>query len=357
MKRYSIFIFLTLAMLICIMPVFGQITITSSDFPATIGQRHTIAYSTGSVTVDPGPSGANQTWDLRGTPAELTVELEVVARSATPNPSWIPDANWITRTTEDAQHHAFSYNQLTSNFAKALGMAYATPESSWVVEWTNEPPAFVFPIQYGNSWMSLITWEQSIGGITMYYADSTWYTVDGWGMVQVDGMNPVQCIRVKGHNHLVVTVMGFPAIDEWLWSYTWMAQGYPDLASMDSEIGADENFTIGYFSRASTGSAAEEPIQLIPLAFELQSPFPNPFNPETTIPYTVNQPTNVELSVFNTLGQKVRTLVNGQVAPGTHSIIWNGTDNAGNQVGAGVYYCRMINPEGTSASQKLTFVK
>jgi hypothetical protein len=170
-------------------------------------------------------------------------------------------------------------------------------------------------------------------------------------------MDATQCLRIKERQHSVVTVMGIPMVDEWYWHYSWIAPGFPDVANMSSEPGANENFTTGYFCRAGTGSGAEEPIQIIPLAFELQTPFPNPFNPETTIPYTINQPATIELSVFNTLGQKVRTLVDGQVAPGNHTIIWNGTDNAGNDVGAGVYYCRMMTPEGASASQKLTLVK
>ncbi len=357
MKRFSLFCITALALLICTVPVMGQITITSSDFPTAVGTRYSMTCSGDLVAVNPGPAGANQTWDLRGITADISAEVEVVDRSTTPNPSWIPDANVITKTSDDIETASYQYTQLTSGFAKMLGVAFAMPESSYVVEWTNEPPTFVFPIHYGNNWMSRIYWEQNMAGITIEYTDSSWFTVDGWGTVHVDGMQAIQCLRIKEHKHLVATVMGIPMIDEWSWGYTWIAPGYPNLASMESEPDANENFTSGYFCRAGSGSAAEEPIQIVPLAFELQTPFPNPFNPETTIPYTVNQPTNVELSVFNTLGQKVRTLVNGQVAPGTHSIIWNGTDNAGNQVGAGVYYCRMINPEGTSASQKLTFVK
>ena len=357
MNRCSFVFTLSLALLICAMPVWGQIVFNSTDIPSTIGAQFSELNSAGSISLDPGPAGANQTWDFQGLSAPVQATLEIIDRSQTPNPAWIPDANHIVRTSGPEQDLGYMYSQITSTFAKFLGTAWQLPESSWVVEWTNDPPSMVFPVHYGDSWMSRLHWEQTIEGVTLIYEDSSWLNVDGWGTVLLDGMDPIQCLRIKNHHHMVATVMGIPMIDEWTWVYEWIAPGYLDVVDMQSEVGGDEHFTTGYFTRTGGSLNAEEPIQIIPLAFELQNPFPNPFNPETTIPYTVNQPMKIELSVFNTLGQKVRTLIDGQVVPGTHNIIWNGTDNAGNQVGAGVYYCRMISSEGTGASQKLLLVK
>jgi hypothetical protein len=69
--------------------------------------------------------------------------------------------------------------------------------------------------------------------------------------------------------------------------------------------------------------------------------FPNPFNPETTISFTLPNETNVEINVYNVRGQKV---LDGsrEFGPGMHSVVWNGRDDYGNPVGSGVYFYRLI---------------
>ncbi|MDP2172561.1 MAG: M14 family zinc carboxypeptidase [Candidatus Cloacimonadaceae bacterium] len=69
--------------------------------------------------------------------------------------------------------------------------------------------------------------------------------------------------------------------------------------------------------------------------------FPNPFNPETTIKYSLAAQTPVSLEIFNIRGQKVRSLVNSTMRAGNHSIVWNGRDDLGSSVSSGVYLYRM----------------
>ncbi|NIT56749.1 MAG: T9SS type A sorting domain-containing protein [Aliifodinibius sp.] len=82
----------------------------------------------------------------------------------------------------------------------------------------------------------------------------------------------------------------------------------------------------------------ETPItNIIPTDFKLDQNYPNPFNPETVIEFRVPEQGQVELSVYNTLGQKVRTLVNDVRSPGTYRVLWDGRDQAGNRVSSGMY--------------------
>ncbi len=70
--------------------------------------------------------------------------------------------------------------------------------------------------------------------------------------------------------------------------------------------------------------------------------YPNPFNPETTISFKLpDDKTDVELSVYNIKGQRVKTLVNDSFDSGTHSIIWNGTDSSSKKVGSGLYFYKL----------------
>lgn len=77
--------------------------------------------------------------------------------------------------------------------------------------------------------------------------------------------------------------------------------------------------------------------------FQLSRNYPNPFNPETTIQYRPAEAGDVHLSIYNTNGQLVRTLVSGFRTADTHSVIWDGRDDSGRIVGSGIYLYRLKN--------------
>jgi hypothetical protein len=75
--------------------------------------------------------------------------------------------------------------------------------------------------------------------------------------------------------------------------------------------------------------------------------FPNPFNPTTSIKFEIGNGKleNVSINIFNIRGQHVRTLVNGMYGAGTHTVVWNGTDDNGRSMSSGVYFYRMVADE------------
>ena len=76
---------------------------------------------------------------------------------------------------------------------------------------------------------------------------------------------------------------------------------------------------------------------LIPLTTTLHQNYPNPFNPETAISYQLSANSNVQLKVYNLLGQEVITLVNKRQSPGNYTTTWNGLNSLGLQAASGVY--------------------
>ena len=90
--------------------------------------------------------------------------------------------------------------------------------------------------------------------------------------------------------------------------------------------------------------------------FHLKQNYPNPFNPTTTIPYSLSRHSNIRLSIYNTLGQEIRTLVNQQQPAGNYQVIWNGRDNLGNAVASGIYIYR-LNAGDFTQTRRLTFIK
>ncbi|MEA2097237.1 MAG: FlgD immunoglobulin-like domain containing protein, partial [Candidatus Cloacimonadota bacterium] len=81
---------------------------------------------------------------------------------------------------------------------------------------------------------------------------------------------------------------------------------------------------------------------------------PNPFNPTTTISFSVTQNSDfVTLEVYNIKGQKVKQLVNNQLSAGKHSVIWNGKDNNGKSVTSGIYFYKMKAGKFTSTKKMI----
>ena len=78
-----------------------------------------------------------------------------------------------------------------------------------------------------------------------------------------------------------------------------------------------------------------------PLRFELYQNTPNPFNPSTTIRYTLAEGAKVRLSIYNVLGQEIRVLVNVVQAAGAYNAVWDGRDAFGREVSTGLYLYRL----------------
>jgi len=88
----------------------------------------------------------------------------------------------------------------------------------------------------------------------------------------------------------------------------------------------------------------------LPTEFALAQNYPNPFNPSTAIQFTLQATAQVSLSVYNTVGQEIATLVAGIFPPGRHNVMWHGIDRNGKSVGSGVYFYRLATQISTSSS-------
>ena len=104
-------------------------------------------------------------------------------------------------------------------------------------------------------------------------------------------------------------------------------------------VAAETAYT--YTVTDANGASASLSLQTRPTAFSLADNFPNPFNPATTIKYALPQAADVELTVYNVIGQPVRTLVAEHQSAGRYAVEWDATNDGGHSLSSGMYFYRL----------------
>ncbi len=95
---------------------------------------------------------------------------------------------------------------------------------------------------------------------------------------------------------------------------------------------------------------------ILPTEIELHQNYPNPFNPSTNIEFYLPKAEHARLEIYNMLGQRVVTLVDEKVEAGYKTVVWNGTDNSGNQVASGIYFYK-LNTESKEIIKRMLLIK
>jgi hypothetical protein len=98
-------------------------------------------------------------------------------------------------------------------------------------------------------------------------------------------------------------------------------------------------------------------VEEMPVAQTLLSPpSPNPFNPSTELAFSLDQPRSVRLSVFDAAGRELAVLADGHRESGRYTVHWNGRDQQGRPVAAGIYVARLVAGDQVQ-TQKLVLIK
>ena len=107
---------------------------------------------------------------------------------------------------------------------------------------------------------------------------------------------------------------------------------------------------------AKRGESKNDVLSEMPKKYKLYNNYPNPFNPVTTIKYSVPKNSSVKLSIYNMMGQLVRILVNEHKTPGFYNVEWNGTNENNSQVSSGIYFYR-FESDNFIANNKMILLK
>lgn len=119
----------------------------------------------------------------------------------------------------------------------------------------------------------------------------------------------------------------------------------------------DLDLTYSYHGPLSI-TVDEEDDELPPIAYETQlhKNYPNPFNPSTTIEFSLREETHVSLKIYNILGRRVKTLYDKVEGAGNYTAVWDGYDEEGNAATSGIYFYRLVT-DNFSKTYKMIMVK
>lgn len=152
--------------------------------------------------------------------------------------------------------------------------------------------------------------------------------------VSTTGTAPANFTIISGANYVQAPI-------EWT-EYTYSLASYGQTPiRIGIQCVSDDAFIFFVDDVLITGSSSDDDPTVPVVATVLNDNFPNPFNPETTISYSVKDPSPVTIEIYNVKGQLVKTLVNDMKDAGNHSVVWRGTDNNNRPVSSGVYYYKM----------------
>lgn len=107
-----------------------------------------------------------------------------------------------------------------------------------------------------------------------------------------------------------------------------------------------------YYEIYNTGITGVQSMEQ-PAKFSLAQNFPNPFNPETKITFTISERQNVSIKIFNIQGELIKTLTTTEFQPGEYEIVWNGKNELGEQQPTGIYFYEMRSGSNSQAKKMI----
>ena len=259
---------------------------------------------------------------------------------------------------------AIYFNNSNSFFSNCIFWDNSTFENGGVISLSHDSNAIsINSIIYNNSPNNIEYLETSPisynNTISIYYSDiqngEDIIQANGFGSYYYDDSNiDFDPLFEDAINENFILLSNSPCIDTGSPS-GWLIPPENDL-TIDDYLNYNcigDNYDIGTFEYCNN---ATEDYLLLPQIVNICN-YPNPFNPSTTINFSIRNVSKVELALYNIKGQKIKTLAQNEFTKGSHSIIWNGDDKFGKSASSGIYYYKLSVNGKTEAVKKCLLLK
>ena len=171
--------------------------------------------------------------------------------------------------------------------------------------------------------------------------DGEWVLCTGFGIPQYSQFALLRAFNLQDHMSYYIMVQGAKAAEMGTWSPSGRQFCYTRYTSEmeNGSILTKPAIYIDNFQPSDFTQPSAETVK--PYEFNLVGNYPNPFNPSTTIQFSLSSTGPAELDIYNMIGQKIRSLVSGPLEAGIHSVVWNGRDRNNIPVSSGIYMARL----------------
>ncbi len=330
---------------------FAQITITSDEWPSTLGYSmvdYIVEDATGSgIPVNIGNAGGPQTWTFATVmfPGGYDFTSTIVEPSTAPHISSFPTSNNVWHINFNTGGIVFDgniYYNLSGNSLDVQGMAASQGPFNFFQDFTPDDLRLPFPATFNSSWYSNFSYSfEPITGTVIFDSLRRTSTVDAWGTINLP-TGSFDCLRIRSEE-IEITAMYIngqltDSDTTARFVYAWGGENTGLLAeviSLDNET--NPNFTQAKAVRLqSSVTGIEDQTNKVNNTFQLHQNYPNPFNPVTNIRFGLPKASRVKIEVYNTLGQRVAELLNEQKPAGYHKVQFDGSNLA-----SGVYFYKI----------------
>jgi hypothetical protein len=150
-----------------------------------------------------------------------------------------------------------------------------------------------------------------------------------------------------------LSITGFDQVPAGLEAVLILDDGHTFEIREGTTVALPDDAATGRLVIGTSDFAAQEKESVRPESYALHQNFPNPFNPRTSIRFSLPEASDVKLSIYNVLGQRVRLLAERRFDAGSHDLLWDGRDGSGQAVASGVYFYRLEAPAFTHERRML----
>ncbi len=148
----------------------------------------------------------------------------------------------------------------------------------------------------------------------------------------------IEFSKVPGRS---LTAVGLDQVPEGMETWLFLDAAAAIRLTEGNEVRLPDNVTTARLIISNKEYLSDEAHLTLPLEYALNQNYPNPFNAGTSIRFAVREPGYVSLAVYNVIGQRIRSLVGGEMGAGEYTVTWNGSEDDGSEVASGIYFYRM----------------
>lgn len=350
MKTSLLFLKLFLISFLFGSTVNAQIVLDSNRKPV-VGDSFTTS-DMDTTGVHEGASGSNILWDFSNVAATGTQwTANYINPSEVPGDSLFPDADVAVNYDE----LSYSFYDTESNTVHALGMAF----KDFSIVYFNTEKVSEYPFTFNSTFLDNFQAEYELEkGLIVHNIGITQFTGDAFGNIVLPDGSSHNALRVKIFRQTADTmfIMGIPAstTEFKATTYEWYTNEskFPVFGISYIEIDVNGTITTDKQVDYNTETATDvDDENLNPGNFTLEQNFPNPFNPETIIKYSINSNQFVSLKVYDVLGNEIADLINEEKPAGVYEVKFNG-----NGLSSGIYFYK-LQTGGLTETKKMILMK